>query len=206
MNAFQFVKTLVHSQFFVTPPLPTASFANQTIIVTGSNTGVGYETVKHLVRLDAKRIILAVRDTTRGENAVQKILKETGCDPTRLEVWAFDLSSYDSIRAFVQRADKLERLDVVVQNAGIIPPATWTADADGAEITLKVDTFGPLYFAYAILPKLRASAEKTGSMGRLSLNGSDVMFISNLMKQKRLQDPLLDALNDPKQEKVFGDR
>lgn len=205
MNALQFAKTLFHSQFFVTPPLPTSSFADQTIIVTGSNSGVGYETVKHLVRLDAKKIILAVRDAIRGENAGQRIVKETGCAPDRLEVWPFDLADFESIRAFVKRADGLDRLDAVMQNAGIYPPKTWTADKEGTEITVKVNTLGPIYFAYAILPKLKASAEKTGLMGRLSLNGSDIMFLSTFTKQN-LPGALIDALNDPKQSKFFGDR
>jgi NAD(P)-dependent dehydrogenase (short-subunit alcohol dehydrogenase family) len=205
MNAIQFTRTLFYSQFIVTPPLPTTSFANQTIIVSGSNTGIGYAAVKHFVRLDAAKIILAVRSTSKGEAAVQGIIEETRCDPSRLEVWEFDLASFESIRTFVARAGKLERLDVVVQNAGIFPPKEWTVDGDGTETTLKVNTLGAVYFAYAILPKLRASAEKTGLMGRLSLNGSDSMFLSRLVNQE-LPHSLVDAMNDPAQSKTFGDR
>lgn len=205
MNAFQFVRLLVYSQFFVTPPRPTSSFSNQTVIVTGSNTGIGYEVVKHLVRLDAAKIILAVRTTSKGHAAVQKILDETGCDPSRLEVWQLDLANFDSIRAFVNRANELDRLDAVCQNAGLAAPMYWSTAPDGTELTIKVNTLGAMYLAYAVLPKMRASAEKTGLMGRLSLNGSDAMFYSSVMNAK-WSGSLLEALSEEEQSSKFGER
>ncbi|KAM0316480.1 hypothetical protein ACHAPQ_011302 [Fusarium lateritium] len=59
-------------------PVPTTSFKGQTIIVTGSNTGLGLEAANHFVRLDADVVILAVRSLKRGEAAKASIESSTG--------------------------------------------------------------------------------------------------------------------------------
>ncbi|KAK7422094.1 hypothetical protein QQX98_001836 [Neonectria punicea] len=117
-----------------TIPLPTQSFAGQTIIVTGSNTGLGLEAARHFVRLDAVRVILAVRSLKKGEDA--KALLESSSDRKNVvEVWQVDMSSYDSIKAFATRCDSLDRLDVVVANAGIL--RNTYEESEGVELTIK---------------------------------------------------------------------
>ena len=110
--------SLLYSQFFVKLPVPTASFTNQTIIVTGSNTGLGREAANHIVRLGAAKVILAVRNLSKGEDARQYIESKTGRTGV-VEVWELDLASYGSVKAFAQRAEGLERLDALLENAGI---------------------------------------------------------------------------------------
>lgn len=199
MKVYEFIfGYLFPSQFFKTPPEPTSSFEGQTVIVTGANTGVGYEAVKHLIRLQASRIIIAVRTIKKGEDAVERLVQETKCDPARLEVWQFDLASYDSIREFVKRAQGLNRLDAVIQNAGI---GGVSGTIDGMEIVKRVDLVAPLYFAYAILPKLRSSAEKTGQTGRFSFVGSDAMYLLDVEEVNAVQGSILAAMDDPAQQK-----
>ena len=50
-------------------PDPMYPFASQTIIVTGSNTGLGFDPTKYFIRLNASKVILAVRTVSRGEAA-----------------------------------------------------------------------------------------------------------------------------------------
>lgn len=86
--------------------------------MTGANSGLGKEAVRHFVRLNASKVILAGRSVSKGDEAVRGIessTKRTGV----LEVWPLDLADYASVKAFAPRADGLERLDVVVANAGI---------------------------------------------------------------------------------------
>lgn len=68
----------LYSQLFVRPGYPAHSFADQVAIVTGSNTGLGLEAARHLVRLDAKKVILAVRNTSKGDVAKVSIEQSTG--------------------------------------------------------------------------------------------------------------------------------
>jgi NAD(P)-dependent dehydrogenase (short-subunit alcohol dehydrogenase family) len=110
---------IIYSQLIMKLPYPTASCAGQTIIVTGSNTGLGKEAARHFARLGASKVILAVRNIKSGEEAKKDIQNSTKCSAAVLEVWPLDLSSYDSIKSFADKASNLPRLDVILEDAGI---------------------------------------------------------------------------------------
>ena len=110
----------LYSQFFVALPKPTKDFTGETIIVTGSNTGLGLEAARHLSRLNASLVIIAVRNLSKGAAAKQNILQSTNRSPSSIEVWELDLQSYDSVKAFVAKVNQLERIDGVLENAGIM--------------------------------------------------------------------------------------
>ena len=86
---------------------------NKNIIVTGANCGIGYETA-----LEGARVIIACRDETKANQACDKIKQESKND--KVEVELLDLSKLKSIKAFSERIiAKLDRLDVLINNAGI---------------------------------------------------------------------------------------
>src|SRR5712664_3243394 len=101
--------SFLYSQLFVSLPKPTKAFTGQTIIVTGSNTGLGLEAARHLSHLNSSLIILAVRNLAKGEAAKQSILASTGRADTNIEVWDLDMQSYGSIKAFCVKASNLPR-------------------------------------------------------------------------------------------------
>ncbi|KAI6891917.1 hypothetical protein KC318_g13924 [Hortaea werneckii] len=72
-----FLPHFFYSQFFITPTYPTQDCSGQTIIVTGSNTGLGKEAVRHFVRLNAEKVIIACRSTAKGEAAKQDVEANT---------------------------------------------------------------------------------------------------------------------------------
>jgi NAD(P)-dependent dehydrogenase (short-subunit alcohol dehydrogenase family) len=187
-----FIATLLYSQLFVTPPYPTIDFTNQVLIVTGSNTGLGFEAVKHLIRLNAAKVILAVRTVSKGEIAVEKIVETTKCDPSRLEVWPLDLSKFDSIKQFGTRVREMPRLDALIQNAGILT-SYWNL-CEGYESHITVNVIGAALLGLEVLPKLRESAKLTGRAGRLAFVGSDLQYIAKF-KEKDAKEPIFDALN-----------
>ncbi|KAF2875610.1 hypothetical protein BDV95DRAFT_278873 [Massariosphaeria phaeospora] len=193
MSALTFTYHLLYSQLFLRPAYPTASFAGQTVIVTGSNTGLGFEAARHIVLLGASKVILAVRTVSKGEAAAAKILESTKATKTKVEVWPLDLSNYDSIKAFAERAGKLDRLDAVLQNAGILSNQFKMLEEDEAHITVNV--VGAVLLGLLVLPKLRQSAKDFGTTGRLSFVGSDSMHIAPL-KEAKVPGPLFDALRE----------
>ena len=107
----------LREQLFYTPPVPKTKHTGQTIIVTGSNVGLGLEAARYFTQLDAKKVILAVRSTEKGE-AAKKSIEETTQRKDVVEVWCLDLSSYESVKQFAKRVEGLERLDAIVENAG----------------------------------------------------------------------------------------
>ena len=162
----------LYSQFLVTPAYPTKSIAGQTVIVTGSNTGLGKEAARHLTRLGAAKVILAVRNTKAGEEAKADIEKSTSCAAGTVEVWDLDLASYASVKAFAERASKLPRLDVLLENAGV---ATYKfAEAEGHERTITVNVISTFLLALLLLPKLKATARQFKTEPRLCIVTSEV--------------------------------
>src|SRR2546423_3811974 len=110
------VTQFLWSQLFFTPPYPAADFSGQTVIVTGSNTGLGLEAGRHFARLNCAKLILAVRTKSKGEEAKESILASTKRTSDCIEVWDLDLLSTASVKAFATRAQQLDRLDVLVEN------------------------------------------------------------------------------------------
>lgn len=148
---------IVYSQLFIKPALPTKSFSGQTVIVTGSNVGLGLEAARHFARLDAAKVILAVRNLSAGERAKQSIEASTN-RPGVCEVWKLDLASYDSVKAFAARASQLPRLEIVIENAAIATP---TFDlAEGHERHITVNVISTILLGLLLLPKLKATAKK----------------------------------------------
>ncbi|KIX03556.1 uncharacterized protein Z518_07109 [Rhinocladiella mackenziei CBS 650.93] len=158
------------SQLFVRLPYPTKSFAGQTIIVTGSNVGLGKEAARHLARLGASKVILAVRNTAAGEEAKQDIEKTTRCAPSVIEVWPLDLMSFDSVKALATRASNLPRIDVLLENAGMA--AIDFKLAEGHERSITVNVISTFLLAFLLLPKLKATAKEYKIEPRITIVSS----------------------------------
>ncbi|KAH7038342.1 short-chain dehydrogenase/reductase [Microdochium trichocladiopsis] len=188
MSALSFL----HSQLFITPPLPTSNFSEQTIIVTGANRGIGLEAARHLLRLNAKRVILAVRSTTKGQDAARELEASTMRAAGSVTVQELDMASHASVAAFAQRMGSLDRLDAVILNAGIYTNSF--AKADGFESHLTVNVINTFHLALLLLPTLRSSARAHNSPSRISVVSSDrhVMFPLPAWKEK---DNLFDILS-----------
>jgi NAD(P)-dependent dehydrogenase (short-subunit alcohol dehydrogenase family) len=105
----------------------TTDQSDRIAIVTGSNSGIGYETARALTKKGA-RVILAVRNQEAGNAAADRI-RSTVSDAT-IETMHLDLSSLASVRSFTDRLQKThEKLDLLINNAGVmIPPFSKTQD------------------------------------------------------------------------------
>ena len=153
------------SQLLFTPPYPTKQFTDQTVIVTGSNVGLGLEAARHFVRLNAAKVILAVRSLEKGEQAKKSIIESEKKPSDVVEVWSLDLSSFESIKQFAKKAQGLSRLDVLVQNAGIVT-YNFTL-VEGHESSITVNVISPFLCSLLLLPKLRETAAKFNVLPRL---------------------------------------
>lgn len=174
--------SFMHWHLFGHLPEPTRPFTDQVIIVTGSNTGLGLEAARHLVRLNAARVILAVRNTAKGEAARASIEQSTGRTGV-VEVWELDLARYASVRAFAARAAReLPRLDAVVANAALLTQRF--AVAEDNEATITVNVVSTFLLALLLLPQLRESSERLGRPAVLTFTGSFVHWITPFPERK----------------------
>ncbi|KAI2470635.1 short chain dehydrogenase [Annulohypoxylon bovei var. microspora] len=134
---------------------PIADCTGRTAIVTGASSGLGLETARHFVRLKSEKVILGCRDLSKGEVAKKDIESSEG----RLgvvEVWELDLGSFDSVKSFCHRAEELDRLDIVVENAGLSSKNYEVLE--GYERQVTVNVISTFLMGLMLLPKLRKSA------------------------------------------------
>lgn len=198
-----FFYNFLKSQWLVTPTYPTTSYEGQTVIVTGANVGLGFEAARHITRLGAAKVILAVRSLSKGEEAKKSIEaseKKSGV----VEVWQLDLSSYASVEEFAARVNKeLPRLDVILENAGI---ATQSYDlAEGNESTITTNVISTYLLALLVLPKLKETAAKYNKQTYLTIVSSEVHFMTDIpyVVNEKEDKSVLSILN---QDKNMADR
>ncbi len=139
---------------FTAADVPSQS--GKCILVTGANTGLGFEASRVLAARGA-RVLLGCRDEAKACAAMAKIEAET---PTAdLAFVPLDQGDLDSIRQAAELAAQEPRLDVLINNAGVmVPPLTRTAQ--GFELQFGVNHLGTFALTGLLLPKL---AENPGS-------------------------------------------
>ncbi|KAJ7115637.1 hypothetical protein C8R43DRAFT_1038667 [Mycena crocata] len=192
----------IPDQLFAKLPEPDADLTGRTFIVTGANTGIGFAAALHLARLNPAHIVLAVRDTTKGQAAQTAILEQTGFSGV-LDVWALDMADFGSVRRFAERANtSLQRLDGALLNAGINARG-WEVTGDGWEKMFQVNALSTGLLALLLLPLLNATSSRPDASPHLTITGSAGMFFSTFAEQK--EPRILPTLNDPAKN-TNGDR
>lgn len=147
---------LIHAKWYPPAP-PIASFSGKTVLITGANTGLGFEAAKHYLALDAARLIIAVRSLEKGNAAREHLLQAFPSKNDAIDVLPLDMNSYDSIKKFAKTIDsRYQNLDVALLNAGI-SNRLYSVSPEGWEETLQVNTISTALLALLLLPKLRAS-------------------------------------------------
>ncbi len=123
------------------------------ILVTGGNSGIGYECARRLAR-EPRAIVIASRDRAASAAAVERIRRETG-NPDVSEM-ALDLGSFAAIRAFAAEiAARDVPLHAIVCNAGLQTSGkTIVRSADGFERTFAVNHLGHFLLVNLLLRRL----------------------------------------------------
>jgi NAD(P)-dependent dehydrogenase (short-subunit alcohol dehydrogenase family) len=130
--------------------------SGRTAVVTGANTGLGFETARVLAAHGA-RVLLACRSAERARAAIDAISEEVS--DADLEFVALDQGDLSSVREAAARIGDEPRLDLLVNNAGImVPPHELTND--GFESQFGVNHLGTFALTVPLLPKL---GEEEGS-------------------------------------------
>ncbi|PSL38540.1 NAD(P)-dependent dehydrogenase (short-subunit alcohol dehydrogenase family) [Labedella gwakjiensis] len=129
--------------------------SGRVIAVTGANAGLGFFTSLQLARAGA-RVVLVCRDemkAARARAAIQRLVRGADVSVVRL-----DTADLGSVRSAAKELSALDRLDVLVTNAGIVhPPRHRTVTADGLELVGATNHFGH----FALVARLIDVLERT---------------------------------------------
>lgn len=143
------------------PHDPSTSFAGKRIIVTGANSGIGFDASLKFVRLGAATVILAVRSIDKGKTAQAAIEKAVPDRVGVIQVWKLDMKTYASIQSFAKRVDaEMDRIDIALLNAGVIY-GDYRLSAEGWEETLQVNVLSTVLLAMLLIPIMQRKRRRT---------------------------------------------
>ena len=152
-------------------------------VVTGANTGLGFETARALAAKGAM-VVIAVRDVGKGKSAAAKIVDAH--PGAKVGVLELDLTSLASVRAAADRlrADH-ERIDLLVNNAGVMyTPRSETKD--GFELQFGTNHLGHFALTGLLLERMRTVAgsrivavSSVGHRIRSAIDFDDLEFRNN---------------------------
>ena len=124
----------------------------RTVVITGSNCGIGFEAAQAVAGAGAK-VIFACRNIEKGEEALQRC--QALHPQSSLAFYPLDLASAESIKNFCTEV-KDEPIDTLICNAGLMP-TTYQETQQGLEMTVGVCHFGHFLLTKLLLPQLLAS-------------------------------------------------
>lgn len=135
-----------------------------TAVVTGANSGIGFETANALARQGAT-VTMACRNASKGEQAAERIRdghsgagghRVVDPDGINVRVAELDLSSLASVRGFAEVWQG--PLNLLVNNAGVMAPRTWAATTDGFELQFGTNHLGHFALTGLLLTALQAAS------------------------------------------------
>lgn len=140
------------------PAVPTTSFKDRIILITGANTGLGFDAARHFLRLQARHVIIGVRTVAKGEAARTRLEQDTGKKGI-ISILPLDMNDFASVKTFADKISRdFDQVDVAILNAGVMN-RRHTQSPYGFEETLQVNTLATSLLALLLLPLLRKTRE-----------------------------------------------
>lgn len=155
------------------------SMSGKTVVITGATAGIGRETAVGLARKGA-HIILGCYNMENGKAAKDYIQRAS--DNANITIKPLNLASLKSVREFAGEIAKEEtKIDVLINNAGILAPAKKIITEDGFELTFATNYFGHFLLTNLLLDLLKKSesgrivslSSTAHTMGYLNLEDKD---------------------------------
>jgi NAD(P)-dependent dehydrogenase (short-subunit alcohol dehydrogenase family) len=150
------------------------NLSGKKVIITGANSGIGFEAAKALAKNGAE-VIIAARDQQKGSSAVNSIKEEY--PQASAEIMELDLADLTSVKEFARRfSSRFDRLDILINNAGVmIPPYQKTKD--GFELQFGTNHLGHFALTGLLLPPLKKTPfSRVVTISSLAHRGASIYF------------------------------
>ena len=168
------------------------SQAGRRAVITGSNSGIGFEAALALARVGAE-LILPARTKAKAEDAARRILQQVPNAQLHPEV--LDLAAQQSVRAFACRV--IERfpgqsLDLLINNAGVMALPTREITEDGFERQFATNYLGPFALTALLLPSIKQTVgSRVVTVSSTASNQGKIEFDN--LQSERLYKPMFQA-------------
>lgn len=158
------------------------SQTGKTVLVTGANSGIGYQAALELARHGA-HVLLGVRNPAKGQAALGQLLREV--PGAQAELALLDMASLASIRDFSQKFTNSGRgLDLLINNAGVMALPNRELTADGFERQFGINHLGHFALTGLLLPRFLAStAPRVVTVASLAHRNGKIEF-DNLQSER----------------------
>jgi NAD(P)-dependent dehydrogenase (short-subunit alcohol dehydrogenase family) len=155
-------------------------------IVTGANSGIGYQAARYLSRAGAT-VILACRNQEKGEAARAKIASENAA--ARVELRVLDVADLDSVRSFAAEfANEGRALDLLINNAGVMAIPERRTTPQGFEMQFGTNHLGHFALTGLLLPALlRQPNSRVVTVASIAHKGGKLNFDD--LNAERSYDP-----------------
>lgn len=136
----------------------TADLGSKIVVITGASAGIGHYTAQELAKAGAT-IIMACRDIPKAEKVKEMIIKSSNVQHSlKIDIMALDLSDLKSIRNFAENFKaKYKRLDILINNAGIMALPARKLTKDGFEMQIGTNHLGHFFLTNLLLDVIKAS-------------------------------------------------
>ena len=136
---------------------PVVNLDGKVFIITGSNTGLGFETAKQIVIMGGT-VVLACRSVEKAKAAQESIISISRCSPTKVLVLKLDLCGFDSVRKFVKEFRSLSLpLNCLINNAGVMMQDRELTQ-DGFEMVFTANHLSHFLLTNLLMPDLEKTS------------------------------------------------
>jgi NAD(P)-dependent dehydrogenase (short-subunit alcohol dehydrogenase family) len=157
------------------------SLKGKLAVVTGANSGIGWNTALELARAGSE-VVLTARSEAKGKDAIDRIRRQVPKAQVRFGL--LDLASLDSVRAFAASISGEAKLDLLVNNAGVMAIPKRQITQDGFEMQFGTNYLGPFALTLLLLPALRRApsprittvSSGAANMGLKKINFDDLQW------------------------------
>jgi NAD(P)-dependent dehydrogenase (short-subunit alcohol dehydrogenase family) len=165
----------------------TALLRDKIVIVTGANSGIGFQASQQFVRMGASKVIFACRSEMKAKEAIEQLdpVYRDSCEYLHL-----DLSSLDSVRQFVKEfEDKYQNVHLLVNNAGIMMnPHSVTED--GFELRFQINHLSHYLLTILLLENLKRNRARVVTLSSRAHERGKIHFedFENEAKSRSVRD------------------
>ena len=149
--------------------IPNVNLSGKNIVITGATDGIGKETARSLAKMEAN-IIFATRNKEKTLNTISEILEDIKNDKVVLEHKFLDLADLDSVRNFPSLLGEIDKVEVLINNAGIGQEAGVTKQ--GIEKIFGINYLGHFELTKQLMPFLQKSGGRIINVSSMGHSGA----------------------------------